>query len=131
MKKNGLLNRDLSAVVAAMGHYDRLVICDAGFPIPLDMDYVDLSLQPGTPSVLEVVDLLLQELEVEEAYVASEALKAMPDRLITLADRLPKAKVEDVPHSDFKTLAASARAVIRTGDFTPYANVMLVSGVVY
>ena len=102
MKKNGLLNRDLSAVVTAMGHYDRLVICDAGFPIPLDMDYVDLSLQPGTPSVLEVVDLLLQELEVEEAYVASEALKPMPDRLAALTDRLPQAKVEDVPHSEFK-----------------------------
>lgn len=131
MKKSGLLNRDLSAIVAAMGHYDRLVVSDAGFPIPVDMDYVDLSLGPGSPTVLEVVELLVQELEVEESYVASEALTPMPDRLSVLSAALPGAKVADVSHVDFKAMAATARAVVRTGDFTPYANVMLVSGVVY
>jgi D-ribose pyranase len=131
MKKTGLLNRDLSALVAAMGHYDRLVVSDAGFPIPLDMDYVDLSMLPNRPTVFEVVELLQSELEVEEIYVAEEALSHMPGRVEDLARMHPGASVDTVPHSEFKRMAAGARAVVRTGDFTPYANVMLVSGVVY
>lgn len=131
MKKAGLLNRDLSAVVAAMGHYDRLVVCDAGFAIPLDVDYVDLSLRANHPTVLEVVELLLEELEVEQVRFASEALEAMPGREEHLTELIPNADVQDLLHEDFKRMARDARVVVRTGDFTPYANVMLISGVVY
>lgn len=131
MKKTGLLNRDLSAIVAAMGHYDRLVVCDAGFPIPLDRAYVDLSLTPDQPTVLEIVALLTKELEVEQVRVATEVLDASPDRLDALAALVPDADVGHVPHSEFKAMARDARAIVRTGDFTPYANVMLISGVVY
>jgi len=131
MKRAGLINRDLSAIVAAMGHYDRLVVSDAGFPIPLDRDYVDLSQRPDQPTVLEIVKLLVEELQVEEAYVAEEALQSMPTRLDDIAAAVPGSSVMTVPHSEFKEMAGSARAIIRTGDFTPYANVMLVSGVVY
>jgi D-ribose pyranase len=131
MKRSGLINRDLSAIVAAMGHYDRLVVSDAGFPIPLDRDYVDLSQRPDQPTVLEIVQLLIEELQVEEVYVAEEAVEAMPTRLEDLAAAVPGSRVMAVPHSVFKGMAASARAIVRTGDFTPYANGMLVSGVVY
>lgn len=131
MKKTGLLNRDLSAIVAAMGHYDRIVVCDAGFPIPPDVDYVDLSLRAGEPTVLDVVQLLLEELEVEQVRFASEALEPTPGRRDELSDLVPNADVQHLPHEEFKRLAREARAVVRTGDFTPYANVMLISGVVY
>jgi D-ribose pyranase len=131
MKKTGVLNRDLSALIAAMGHYDRLVVCDAGFPIPFDADYIDLALEPGKPTVLEVVEIILKELEVEEVYIASEALDYMPDRIRQLSERTPDAKTAHVPHAEFKQMAQNARGVVRTGDFTSYANVMLVSGVVY
>jgi D-ribose pyranase len=131
MKRAGLMNRDLSAIVAAMGHYDRLVVCDAGFPIPRDADYVDLSLRANRPNVLEIVELLLEELQVEEVYVAQEAMQSMPARVEDLAAVIPEARIETIPHTTFKEMAAGARAIVRTGDFTPYANVMLVSGVVY
>ena len=131
MKKAGLLNRELSALVAAMGHYDRLVICDAGFPIPFDANCIDLSLEPNNPTVLEVVEIILEELEVEEVYFASEAVEYVPDRLAQLSQRIPTAKVADIPHAHFKEMAQGARGVVRTGDFTPYANVILVSGVIY
>jgi D-ribose pyranase len=77
------------------------------------------------------VQLLIEELQVEEVYVAEEAVEAMPTRLEDLAAAVPGSRVMAVPHSVFKEMAASARAIVRTGDFTPYANVMLVSGVVY
>jgi D-ribose pyranase len=131
MKKIGLLNRDLSALVAAMGHYDRLVVSDAGFPIPLEMDYVDLSMGPNRPTVLEVIELLASELEVEEIYIAQEALDRMAGRLDELGVVYPGATRTAIPHAEFKAMAREARGVVRTGDFTPYGNVMLVSGVVY
>jgi D-ribose pyranase len=131
MKKTGLLNRDLTAIVGAMGHYDRLVVCDAGFPIPLDHRYVDLALRPDQPRVLDVVELLLTELEVEQIRFASEALDKTPDRLEQLSKLAPLAEVSHIPHTEFKELAQGSRAIVRTGDFTPYANVMLISGVVY
>jgi D-ribose pyranase len=131
MKKTGLLNRDLSAIVAAMGHYDRLMVCDAGFPIPLDRRYVDLSIKPDLPRVLDVVELLIEELEVEQVVIADEALEVTPDRLEAVAKAVPTAQAVHVPHSELKEMALQARAIVRTGDFTPYANVMLISGVVY
>ena len=33
MKKSGILNQPISAVIAGMGHTDTLVIADAGLPI--------------------------------------------------------------------------------------------------
>jgi D-ribose pyranase len=36
-----------------------------------------------------------------------------------------------VPHQSFKAQTHSARAVIRTGEFTPYANIILEAGVVF
>ena len=34
MKYTGIINRDISAMVARTGHFDRIVVSDAGFPIP-------------------------------------------------------------------------------------------------
>ncbi|MCF7905318.1 MAG: D-ribose pyranase, partial [Candidatus Marinimicrobia bacterium] len=35
MKKVGILHPELSKAIAIMGHTDRLVVCDAGLPIPV------------------------------------------------------------------------------------------------
>jgi D-ribose pyranase len=131
MKKTGILNRDVSALVAAMGHYDRLLISDAGFPIPKGVPCIDLSLRPTVPTVLEILELLAVELEVEQFYIANEVLQIRPDRPAEVNKFFPEAKGIAVPHAEFKKLAVDARGVIRTGDFTSYANVILVSGVAY
>jgi D-ribose pyranase len=131
MKKTGILNRDISALVAAMGHTDRLLISDAGFPIPKGIPCIDLSLRPTVPTVLEIAELLAIELEVEQFYFADEVLKIRPNRGAEVNEFFPKAKGITVPHVEFKKLAAEARGIIRTGDFTSYANVLLVSGVAY
>lgn len=131
MKGVGILNRDLSALVAAMGHYDRLVVSDAGFPVPPGVSCIDLSLRPSTPTVLEVLEIIAVELEVEEFYVASEAANHLPNREKEVIDVFPRATGHAVPHAQFKQLAAHARGLVRTGEFTSFANVILVSGVVY
>lgn len=131
MKKTGLLNKDLSAVIAGMGHRDMLVIADAGLPIPPGVRRIDLAVRPGLPGFIEVVKAVLSELQVEEAVVASEMGERSPQILAKLEDALGDVPISDTIHENFKLQTTRARAVVRTGEFTPYANVILISGVVF
>lgn len=131
MKKTGILNRDISALVAAMGHYDRLVVTDAGFPIPKGVACIDLTMGANMPTVLEVLKVLALELEVEQFYFANEVLPSPADRALEIQNIFPRAKSFPVPHVEFKKLALEARGIVRTGDFHAYGNVLLASGVAY
>jgi len=131
MKKTGVLHHQLSAVIAAMGHTDLLVVGDAGLPVPPGVPCVDLAVTAGLPPMLDVVRAIATELQVEELTVADELLErdaALPDALRAL---FPDARFRHVPHDELKALSARARAVVRTGEVTPYANVVLASGVTF
>jgi D-ribose pyranase len=131
VKKTGLLNRDLSEVVASLGHRDMLVIADAGLPIPAGVRRIDLAVSPGLPPFLAVLQAVLSELKVEEAIVAQEMGERSPQVLKALRDALGDVPIRTMPHSEFKAQTAQARAVVRTGEFTPYANVILIAGVAF
>ena len=131
MKKTGVLNHRLSAVIAAMGHTDLLVVADAGLPIPDGVERIDLAVSPGLPGVIDVVRAIAGELQVERLIVASELVERNPQLLSSFSSLFPGAPVDDVPHDDFKRRTANAKAVVRTGECTPYANVILVSGVTF
>ena len=131
MKKIGILNQPISAVVASLGHTDTLVIADAGLPIPLDVQRIDLALKPGVPAFLETVESVLTEMQVEGAILTQEMVDGNPDVYKALREMLGETPIETVPHQRFKEHTRSARAVVRTGEFTPYANVILVAGVVF
>ncbi|MBS0450358.1 MAG: D-ribose pyranase [Proteobacteria bacterium] len=131
MKRTPLLHAELSQVIAALGHGDTLLIGDAGMPVPAGPRRIDLALTPGIPSVADVLKTVLQEMQVERAVIASEALQRnggrLPDWCASLSGPAPQA----VSHEELKRLSASAKAVVRTGEFTPYANILLVAGVVF
>lgn len=129
MKKTRLLNQAISSTVAGMGHMDMLVVGDAGLPIPHNVQRIDLALTNGVPGFIETVEIIAQELSVEKILVANETKEVSPQILISLEQLFPGAKFEFVDHAELKNLSRSAVAVIRTGEFTPYANVILVSGV--
>ena len=138
MKRGAILHPELSRVVAALGHGDALVIADAGLPVPPGVERIDLAYAPGKPPFLDVLEAVLAEMEVERAIVAAETGAASPEAfarpLLERLRSLPKVGgrgVETVPHEELKRLARGARAVVRTGEFTPYANVILVAGVVF
>ena len=124
MKKSGILNADLSRVVAGMGHGDLLVIGDAGLPVPPGVPCIDVAVSLGVPGMLQVLDAVLSEMCVEAAFRAEEAgeIGAAIDARVTC---------EQVSHDLFKARSARAVAVVRTGEGTPYANVGLVSGVMF
>lgn len=131
MKKTLLLHPDISRVVASMGHTDRLVIADAGLPIPPAVERIDLAVSEGVPGFVETLAAVLSELKVEQVLVAAEMRRASPAVYSAIEAMLPGIPMREVPHDVFKAETHSARAVIRTGEFSPYANIILCSGVVF
>ena len=130
-KTNTTINPALSRVISETGHTDLIVVTDAGLPIPPDAERIDLAYRPGAPAFLDVLDTVLAELVVEGATVSAEVAEISPHVLEALRERLPGIEIELVPHVEFKTRTHAARAFVRSGEFTPYANVILHAGVAY
>jgi D-ribose pyranase len=122
---------DLSYLIATLGHMDMLVIADAGLPIPAETVRIDLALTKGVPGALQTLKVGLDEMKVEKVILDREAKDHNPEFLAGVQELLPGVRVEFLPHTDFKARTAQSRAVVRTGEFSPYANVILVSGVVF
>ena len=116
-------------MITTMGHYDLLVVADAGLPIPIDADCIDLVVDKDIPTVLQILKLLSSELEVEEFYVAEEGNAMNKSQYLAVEKIFPHASKISIPHSSLKEKVKGAKAVIRTGDFSPYSNVILSSGV--
>lgn len=132
-KTQGILNGQLSRVISETGHTDTLVVTDAGLPIPAAVERVDLAYFPSEPPFLKVLDAVLAEVVIEGATLAEELREASPAMLAQILERLEAAGVDAkfVPHVEFKAQTAGARAAVRSGEFTPYANVILHAGVAY
>lgn len=131
MKKTTLLHPELSYTIATLGHLDTLVIADAGLPIPEGTLRIDLALTKGVPGAFQTLKVVLDEMQVEKLILAEEAKDRNPTFLTEVQELLPDLPVEFVSHAAFKARTADARAVVRTGEFSPYANVILVAGVVF
>src|SRR5512139_2412880 len=131
MKKHGILQHELAHVIATLGHTDSLVIADAGLPIPQGVQRIDLAVTGGIPRFADVVRAVLDETQVERAVIAREMRVKSPALHADLLALLGTIPVDEVSHDEFKRMTQQARAVVRTGEFTPYANVILISGVVF
>ncbi|RCW72611.1 D-ribose pyranase [Pseudorhodoferax soli] len=130
MKRTTLLHAELSRVIAGMGHGDLLVIGDAGLPIPAGPLRIDLAVMRGVPRFADVLHAVLSELQVERAVIAQEACGpggVTPDWCQQMQPLVPAT----VPHPQLKQLCLSAKAMVRTGECTPYMNVLLYAGVTF
>ncbi|NMA62368.1 MAG: D-ribose pyranase [Firmicutes bacterium] len=130
MKKQGVLNWEIASLIAQMGHGDTICIGDAGLPIPSGVKRIDLAVTKGIPDFLSVLRVIVDELAVEEVVVAKE-LTQNQAYLQKLQELLPIIPITYIDHEEFKARLPQTKAVIRTGEFTPYANVILRSGVVF
>ncbi|HEX6446083.1 MAG TPA: D-ribose pyranase [Streptosporangiales bacterium] len=126
MRTDGLWHAELVELLVSLRHTDTLVIADAGLPVPDGVRTVDLGWRRREPRVLPVLDAVLTELVVERATLADEA----DHRFVAdVRERLRGVAIERTAHETFKSRCADARAVVRTGEDTPYANVILHAGV--
>jgi D-ribose pyranase len=126
MKRDGIINAELAGALAALGHTDLVVVCDAGLPIPPGPSVADLAFRFGVPSFETVLTGLLEELVIEGA-TAAEEVERNPRSYELLKTRLPDLGL--VPHEELKRIVARAKLVVRTGEATPYSNVILRCGV--
>ncbi|KAF3997230.1 D-ribose pyranase [Glaciimonas immobilis] len=130
MKKTPLLNIALSQLIASLGHGDMVVIGDAGLPVPPGVALIDLALTHGVPSFIDTLKTTLSEMQVEHHIVADALSDQSPELAAEITTfGLPDQRV--VSHAEFKQLTRAARAIVRTGECTPYANIILVAGVVF
>ncbi|CAX57546.1 MULTISPECIES: D-ribose pyranase [Erwinia] len=139
MKKGTLLNSDISSVVSRLGHTDSLTIGDAGLPIPAGPQRIDLALTHGIPSFLQVVHTVTEEMQVESAIIAEEIKSHNPklhSDLLALLDLLQQHQgntisIQYVTHHQLKQQTQRSQAVIRSGECSPYANIILTAGVTF
>lgn len=131
MKKNGILNSEISKVLSDLGHTDFICIGDCGLPIPDGVKKIDLALELGKPSFMEVLKTVDKDMYVEKIILASEIKTQNEKMLKDILALYPNVETEYVPHSEFKEKTKSAKAIIRTGECTPYSNIILVSKVCF
>ncbi|ALV21406.1 MAG: D-ribose pyranase [Carnobacterium sp.] len=131
MKKNGILNSEIDKVLADLGHTDQIIIADAGLPIPDGVKKIDLALALNDPAFQKVLDLLVEEMVIEEVMLADEIKAGNPKQLEQIQQKLPTQTFNYVSHEEFKNLSKNAKAIIRTGEATPYSNIILQSGVLF
>lgn len=128
MKKRGILNAQLMCELTKLRHMDKMVICDAGFPIPRDAVTIDLSLVSGIPTVPDVVRAVLNEIIIEE-YAIFDVMKEVNNEYYEFIKSTFKTSqnVFEVSAEDFFSLTKDAKFYVRTGDLAPCANIMLTS----
>ncbi|MGL5279329.1 MAG: D-ribose pyranase [Cetobacterium sp.] len=135
MKKGKLLNSELSYEIAKIGHTSHITLCDAGLPFPKGVKRIDLAIEAGYPSFIKTLDAILSEMMVEEIVLASEIKTINPKVYNEILETFQKngmnPKVVEVSHTEFKEITRESEAIVRTGECTPYANIILKSGVVF
>ncbi|UTV29886.1 D-ribose pyranase [Photobacterium atrarenae] len=139
MKKSALIHAELSHLIATLGHTDEVTICDAGLPIPAETQRIDLALIPGVPAFIDTIKAVLSEMQIEGAVIAEEFAEVSPEHHQALLALIHQEEqqtdkaitVSYISHEAFKAKTRASKAVIRTGECTPYANVIFQSGVVF
>jgi D-ribose pyranase len=128
MLKSGLLNPAVLSLLARVRHTNTLVIADRGFPFWPQIETVDLSLVDDVPTVLQVLAAVRPNFVIGRAFAAREFNRHnSPAVRAALAAALRGIPVTFEPHVAFKRRVPGAIGLIRTGDTTQYANLILES----
>lgn len=130
MKKQGILNRELAGIFARIGHTDQIMIADCGLPIPDGVTCIDLAYKIGEPGFMAILEVVLADYKAEKAIIATE-MASQNENLYKAVYDTVDAAFEEVSHEQLKALSAKAKVIIRTGEATPYANILLQSGVIF
>ena len=131
MKKSGVLNSDISRVLSYMRHTDTICISDCGLPCPDETELIDISLEKGVPDFVLVLKAVVNDMSVEKIFLAEEIRVKNPAVLKEIQTLLPGVKTDFMPHEEFKKKLLSCKAVVRSGEASPYANIILQSACIF
>jgi len=130
MKRNGILNLGLNQAIAAMGHGDYLIVCDAGFPIPSHVSRVDLALIQDIPDIATVLTAINREMIAEKISYAAEMAANNPELKKKVDSIFNGVELVTISHADLLgPIAVKAKFIVRTGAFDPWGNILIYSGV--
>lgn len=133
MKKNGILNSEISRILSYMGHTDCIAVGDCGLPVPDETERIDLALAFGIPTFMQTLKVVADDMKIEKIILAEEIKENNPKILHEIEELFKDINVETefVSHSQLKEQTKNCKAVIRTGETTPYANIILQSGCIF
>jgi D-ribose pyranase len=131
MKKTGILNAQLMQYIAGLGHTDTFLIGDAGMPVPKGVPIVDLVLTGGVPTFEQVLKAVLAETKIEFYSISADTKTVNPGVYTLLTQEMPGVPSEELPHTELKKMTQNCKFAIRTGEFTPFSNVVLQAGCVF
>lgn len=131
MKKKGIINTEISKVLSELRHTDSICIGDLGLPYPDDVKVIDLSIKMGTPSFIDVLEEVINDMKVEYFILASEIKDKNVDINNKILSLLNGIECEYVDHTEFKKQTSNCKAIIRTGEATAYANIILRSACIF
>ena len=131
MKKSGVLNSDISRVLSYMRHTDTICISDCGLPCPDETELIDISLEKGVPDFVRVLKAVVNDMSVEKIFLAEEIRVKNQAVLKEIQTLLPGVKTDFMPHEEFKKKLLSCKAVVRSGEASPYANIILQSACIF
>jgi len=130
VKKNGILNKDLSEAIAAIGHGQIMMIVDAGFPIPENAKRIDLAIARDFPDNVTVLKYILGDFIYERCIVAEEQKLYNPRLFGKITEIIDRCPVETIPHSEIiENYPDKVKVFVRTGSFEPWGNIILYSGI--
>ncbi len=128
MLQTGILNPHVLDLLARIRHTNTLVIADWAFPFWPEIETVDISLTHGIPTVLDVLDLLTPVFKIGRIWQAEEFVATnTPESVARFAKSFGQIPLTREAHVDFKKRVPHAIGLIRTGDPTPYGNLILES----
>jgi D-ribose pyranase len=128
MIKTGVLNPQILSLLARIRHTNTLIIADRGFPFWPMIETVDISLVDDIPTVLQVFNAIKSNFNIGQIYMAGEFLKNNSRTVIeNYAASREDILIKYEPHIDFKLRVPHAIGLIRTGDTTQYANMIIES----
>jgi D-ribose pyranase len=129
MKEVGMINGEIDSALNRQGHMDLMMVVDAGFPCPDHVEIIDIALSEGVPKILDVLSELLKYHSVEKIIMAEDTREHNPTYFAKVASAFGDGvELEVIPHTELKERSNNVKTIIRTGDFTAWGNVMLVSG---
>lgn len=132
MKKHGILNSEVTKVLTDLGHTDQITIGDAGLPVPNGVKKIDLALKFGLPSFQEVLQTVLSDMAIEKVFLAEEIKSQNSSQLQVILKALPdEVEIIYLSHEEFKIQTQTSKAIIRSGEVTPFSNIILQSAVIF
>jgi D-ribose pyranase len=126
MLRSGILNPQLNHLLSRVRHTNTLVIADRGFPFWPQIETIDLALVDDLPTVLNILEAIVPNFSIGEAWMASE-FTSHNDTALVQRFRALLPKLTFVPHLDLKQRVPAAIGLVRSGGTAQYSNVILQS----